>query len=503
MNNLAHGQGTTGFTFPLTTLPDTWSLIDLYGCTSVIVLSRKRMFMTHIWEAPQMTTPQRLTGILDGLRNGDIGVPQGLAAFTGPGGDFEDTQENKVRAFIITPYRRSGPISPAVDDLEFPYEIGKIKDLLKTVLGRDDTITVPYIALGPDPRFQFPFGKVLIQYDPVAAWLGRADGGCSSQVAGIELWFESDPRHRYRDRWAALPSQQLPANPLRVRSSPASTKDIRLLKGRELSDTDEEEWKEYGVIFKREESEAGACPLHSKSIPSSSNSPSSTPRSSSTILLPFTSPSPSQPQDPTTLQTSFVSSSGSEITSGASAITLSSSLVSTEYSSSALSTPEPYLSSPLPSLSPTFPPPPLQSSLSPSPGPASPTRAISIIMRYLKSKTDEYNSWTIFETTIGAQADGCGVPALNDLPTRWVDPKALKNPPWPHGTFTLPLFGEENCQFFADGTNPGILHCPSMGAGNNVGCEEDMEKKRVSAVTPCHNDRAVARSYHRAVYCVF
>jgi hypothetical protein len=54
-NELAHGQpplAATDFTFALDASPNTWHLVGLYGCSSVIVISRKRMFMTHIWEGP-------------------------------------------------------------------------------------------------------------------------------------------------------------------------------------------------------------------------------------------------------------------------------------------------------------------------------------------------------------------------------------------------------------------------------------------------------------------
>ena len=75
-----------------------------------------------------MKDPQFLqTQVLDSLRNGDTGVPQGLAAFTGAGGDFENTPTNKLRAFIITPYRRIEEDNPGYDDLQFPYEVDKIK----------------------------------------------------------------------------------------------------------------------------------------------------------------------------------------------------------------------------------------------------------------------------------------------------------------------------------------------------------------------------------------
>jgi hypothetical protein len=74
-----------------------------------------------------------------GLRNGNTGVPQGLTTFTGAGGNFEKTPTNKLRAFVITPYRRIGEDNPSYDALQFPYEVDKVKNLLNDVLGRSDT----------------------------------------------------------------------------------------------------------------------------------------------------------------------------------------------------------------------------------------------------------------------------------------------------------------------------------------------------------------------------
>jgi hypothetical protein len=407
-----------------------------------------------------MLTPQDLQSmVLDSLRNGDVGVPQGLTAFTGPGGDFEDIPANKVRTFIITPYRRDGPAIPSFDDLEFSYEVGKIKGLLTDVLGRSDTNTIPYTARDADPNNSNPFGKVLIQYDPAAAWQGRADGSCNTQVAGIELWFEDSPRHRYRDRWEPFPNQILPDNSLPIRSISEDSKDTRLLRRGEVTSEDEEEWKEYETLMRRQGD--GSCHLPSKSA-----------SVSSTVM------------DLTTLQTSFVSSlsgGGSTSSDGPRSST----------KESPKTTEEPRYSTKEPPASTQAPGPPPTSS-----------KAVSIILQYTGNDRDEkYNSWIFFETSIGSQADGCQVPVLNDPATRWSDPDALEYPPWPHGTFTLTLFGEENCEYLSDGNSAGILHCPAMGEGNNVGCKEDDEKGQGSAITQCLYTSQLTTAYHRAVYC--
>ncbi|CAO2658407.1 Nn.00g061300.m01.CDS01 [Neocucurbitaria sp. VM-36] len=502
LNDLAHGQPpltTTGFSFSLDNEPNTWSLKDLYGCTSVIVISRKRMFMAHLWEDPSMITPHLLqTQVLDSLRNGDAGVPQGLTAFTGPGGDFENIPANKVRAFIITPYRR-GSTNPSFDDLQFPYEVGKIKDLLSSILGRSDTSTIPYVPRDPDPDFLLPFGKVLLQYDPVAVWLGQANGGCNTQVAGIELWFENSPRYRYRDRWNVFPNQLLPVNSLPRRSISTKSRFIRLLRGREVTDADEKEWREFDILMQRQE--GGSCLLPSRSNDASSTSPSSTGPSSSASplsstnspsalvsLLSTSSSSSSIFRDSTTFQTSFLSLSGG----GGGTIPAKESTSSTKESQT---TKEESHSS-------TEESPPKKSTSSPAPTPTA-SKAVSIILRNVNDNGDDYNSWTFFETSVGSQTDGCSVPVLNDPATRWSDRDAIKNPPWPHGTFTMTLFGEDNCQYLNDGNGAGILHCPTMGEGNNVGCKEDSEKGRVSAITQCLYSLQLTRAYHRVVYCEY
>jgi hypothetical protein len=81
------------------------------------------------------------------LRNGraEVDLPQGLAAFIEPGGDFENSIENKVRAFIVTPDTRNVS-SPSHNSLKFPYEVAKIKDLLWEVLRMREVVVIPYIA---------------------------------------------------------------------------------------------------------------------------------------------------------------------------------------------------------------------------------------------------------------------------------------------------------------------------------------------------------------------
>jgi hypothetical protein len=96
---------TTSITEQLEDSRGSWNLVGMHGCTAVIVVSRKRIFMAHLWEYPTMLNVdghfQR--DAIDVLSNPDgdgKGVAQGLRAFTGPGGDFENIADNNVRAMI-------------------------------------------------------------------------------------------------------------------------------------------------------------------------------------------------------------------------------------------------------------------------------------------------------------------------------------------------------------------------------------------------------------------
>jgi hypothetical protein len=192
-------ETTTGKTYPLEDIPNSWSLVDLHGCTSVIVISRKQMYMTHIWKGPTMNEPwtdNMRTQALDPLRNDEKGTP-GLQQFAVPGGDFENIPETNVRAFILTRLPIRGDFNQPIGQIRYTNEVGQIKVLLEDILGHSDTTTISYVSTSPDHDFESASGKRLIQYDPVNQWT-EFEGLCDIQNAGIELWFEDLPLYRYQ-----------------------------------------------------------------------------------------------------------------------------------------------------------------------------------------------------------------------------------------------------------------------------------------------------------------
>jgi hypothetical protein len=103
-------------------------LINLYEYTFVIVVSRKRMWLSHFWENPSFAFPENYQfQIYDAIEFGGGGVPQGVSAFTGPGGDFGNTTEVNLRDFFVT---------PSLQNLLYPDVVRKIWDHLKRVVGQ-------------------------------------------------------------------------------------------------------------------------------------------------------------------------------------------------------------------------------------------------------------------------------------------------------------------------------------------------------------------------------
>ncbi|KAG9192853.1 hypothetical protein G6011_11587 [Alternaria panax] len=99
------------------------------------------------------------------------------------------------------------------------------------------------------------------------------------------------------------------------------------------------------------------------------------------------------------------------------------------------------------------------------------------MFRRVDARGRYYNEWTFFEAKPNTQANGCSVPVLNEPARQWTDSWAIMGSPWPHGSFKMRLFNQEaKCVYLADGTNPGVLYCPSMGEEKTVRCKEADER---------------------------
>lgn len=100
------GWFTTAISEELLDRTASWNLGNMYGCTAVIVVSRRRIFMAHIWQSPTMDNKydsfQR--DAIDVLGD-EQGVQHGLSMYTAGPEAFANTEQNKVQAIISRSYR--------------------------------------------------------------------------------------------------------------------------------------------------------------------------------------------------------------------------------------------------------------------------------------------------------------------------------------------------------------------------------------------------------------
>ncbi|KAB5585045.1 hypothetical protein GE09DRAFT_1276675 [Coniochaeta sp. 2T2.1] len=162
----------------------TVALAGLWGCTSVIAVSKRGVWVAHFWEGRDdlvMLTLGDFTGgsadYLDerlGMFRGKPGAPQGDM--------FDDDAEPQV--FILT--RRARPSDP----------LGAPGDVALLTRIRSQLIIPPtYESTDPrypgDPEFLLFRGKAMVQYQPAIA-CGGSDAKTIGRQAGYRVWVEAE-----------------------------------------------------------------------------------------------------------------------------------------------------------------------------------------------------------------------------------------------------------------------------------------------------------------------
>lgn len=119
--------------------------------------------------------------VLDLLRsNGSEGLYPGLAEFAGEGDLLSAPYQ--PQAFIIT---------PLVDGaLKYERRVQQIRDEATRLLPGNPPVRIEgYVPFGPDPRWEVPNGKVLLQYHPRALFTKLGEN--RHAYAGARLWLEN------------------------------------------------------------------------------------------------------------------------------------------------------------------------------------------------------------------------------------------------------------------------------------------------------------------------
>ncbi|KAI7216943.1 hypothetical protein KC333_g4553 [Hortaea werneckii] len=191
--------------------PFSMTVQGLYGCTSIILISRRGVYMSHLFENPGFTDNFQ-TDIAQAIPNGDStpisigslfdGQPwcPDLRSQSAAGGTFDPNQEGGVKTILVTP----GPyISDTTTNLyRYPNEVNVIRTWLSNTFGSEPS---DHLYTSTDNFMSneqgVSFGKVLFQYDPNQAIAFEDkilnDGKtyrCPVQYAGVKLWsgFQQD-----------------------------------------------------------------------------------------------------------------------------------------------------------------------------------------------------------------------------------------------------------------------------------------------------------------------
>ncbi|KAF1991846.1 hypothetical protein K402DRAFT_71390 [Aulographum hederae CBS 113979] len=190
-------ETTSGLTAELGPSPLKMGVADFYGCTSVIVLSTKRIWLSHIWQVPSIEAFVNnreffKTDVLDkisyGCRFMDQDFP-GIASFTEDGGHF--SQDYSPKAIIVVPQNAPSEAYPDV--------IPVIQDRLTELLPAGTPIHVQrYINMNmSDTAMVGAYGKVLVFYDPdqETKWdVNEDECGLPTQMAQIDVYADNWPQ---------------------------------------------------------------------------------------------------------------------------------------------------------------------------------------------------------------------------------------------------------------------------------------------------------------------
>ncbi|KAK3215968.1 hypothetical protein GRF29_8g1696626 [Pseudopithomyces chartarum] len=189
----------------------------LHGCTAVVVMSRRYLWMAHIWEVDTIENEDQWDeDIFEAFEFGGHGstIPEerSLPNLRKPGQPFGPG--TFTQAFIITPRQRiTHAGEPQPQELLYPDLNDELHEFFGRVLGGVAVETVPYVAnaakywnyettdpedrpgspelwFDPGPDYETPFGKVLFMFDPNKNDV--PDNGCGTK-AGYQLWVADNP----------------------------------------------------------------------------------------------------------------------------------------------------------------------------------------------------------------------------------------------------------------------------------------------------------------------
>ena len=230
--------------YPLTNFPFSVGLAGLYGCTSLIVMSTKGVWLSHFWENPSIWDPT-----IDAMQQ-QLRFQQTVLDILGPGDDRPDFPglqqylgkgnvlgpDAHVQAVIISPRNRDDPVDGVMMFTDSVHQIART--VTRLFGGNWDThdngdlataiIFVDYSTAFDELLHEgTSTGKAIFQYDPVQGRCINKLTGEPAQFAQQRLWFEDRPTPVMDYFWPVWPEQAVPLENSQQSPNPQQTSKRR------------------------------------------------------------------------------------------------------------------------------------------------------------------------------------------------------------------------------------------------------------------------------------
>ena len=167
-----NGGDSTGFFRPLGNRRYDAAVHGLFGCTSVVVVSKAAMWISHFWEVPSFRWRKENWGqprtapdianfnnhVINEMQNGGLDIP-GLRQYTAAGGPFAADQR-PVWA-IVTPQ------GLAANSLRYEPEVKEIRGVLNSLFPASPPVIRTYVSQSDETEQAVTAtGKILFQFEP-------------------------------------------------------------------------------------------------------------------------------------------------------------------------------------------------------------------------------------------------------------------------------------------------------------------------------------------------
>lgn len=179
----------------------------LQGCTSVMVIAKRAIWMTHFWEIPgflnvgvdpntnqlipdtetPITDTQFRDRVLNFFRFGGFANSQSFPSLQQSAGPNQVFGINSEILKILVIHPRTSTAS-GEGDLRYPVQVQQIVSEINGILPNVEPVVIDYVAIDSEQaQHELKHGTVLVQYDPNQKPPGQQD-----RKAIVKVWVQGD-----------------------------------------------------------------------------------------------------------------------------------------------------------------------------------------------------------------------------------------------------------------------------------------------------------------------